>query len=209
MSAADDLMHEVRERRERVRELLARAPGDYAEIRELWKAHSLAEDAHDIGGLMATLTEDCVYELVQTGHSWEGHEGATQFYVGLLTAFPDIEFNLTSIVIGPQGVCEEAVASGTHAAEWLGWQASGERATWRVVIFFPWDPDEKLFTGERVYTFSPKARRPFEARVAAAIVFSHDRRSNTPSDVPAPKRAVSKRGAADAGIRASVPAAGR
>ena len=160
MRAADDLMGEVRERRERVRELLARAPDDYAEIRELWKAHSLAEDARDIGGLMATLTEDCVYELVQTGHRWEGHAGATQFYVGLLTAFPDIEFNLTSIVIGPQGVCEEAVAGGTHAAEWLGWQPSGERATWRVVIFFPWDPDEKLFTGESVYTFFPEGTSP-------------------------------------------------
>ena len=160
MSVADDLVREMRERRDAVRELLTRPPDDYPQIRELWKAHSLAEDARDIGGLMATLTEDCVYELVQTGHRWEGHDGATKFYFGLLSAFPDIEFNLTSIVIGPQGVCEEAVATGTHAAEWLGWEPSGERATWRVVIFFPWDPDAKLFTGERVYTFFPEGTSP-------------------------------------------------
>lgn len=150
-----DLLVEMQEKREAVRELLERTPDEYTDIRDLWKAHSLAEDARDIDGLMATLTDDCVYELVQSGHRWEGHAGATQFYLGLLGAFPDIEFNLTHIVIGPQGVCEEAVATGTHQAEWLGREPTGERATFRVVIFFPWDADAKLFTGERVYTFFP------------------------------------------------------
>lgn len=154
-TTAEELLVEMKEKRPAVRELLARTPAEYDEIRDLWKAHSLAEDARDIGGLMATLTEDCVYELVQTGHRWEGHAGATQFYLGLLGAFPDIDFNLTHIVIGPQGVCEEAVATGTHKAEWIGWQPSGERVTFRVVIFFPWDAAAKLFTGERVYTFFP------------------------------------------------------
>ena len=37
----------------------------------------------------------------------------------LLAAFPDIHFDLTSIVIGPQGVCEEATVTGTHEGEWL------------------------------------------------------------------------------------------
>lgn len=152
---AEQLLVEMREKRDSVRELLARTPDEYEGIRELWKAHSLAEDARDIAGLMATLTDDCVYELVQTGHRWEGHAGATQFYLGLLGAFPDIDFNLTHIVIGPQGVCEEAVATGTHQADWLGRPATGERATFRVVIFFPWDAAKKLFTGERVYTFFP------------------------------------------------------
>ena len=149
------LMEEAMGKREAVRELLERTPEEYAEIRDLWKAHSLAEDNRDIAGLMATLTDDCVYELVQTGDRWEGHEGATNFYLGLLSAFPDIDFNLTTIVVGPQGVCEEAVATGTHRSEWLGRPPTGDRVTWRVVIFFPWDPEAKLFTGERVYTFFP------------------------------------------------------
>ena len=77
-------------------------------IRELWKRHSIAEEQRDLPGLLSTLTPDCVYELVQTGHRWEGHEGATRFYLGLLRAFPDVDFQLSGIVIGPQGVCEEA-----------------------------------------------------------------------------------------------------
>jgi predicted ester cyclase len=149
------LIQESIDKRPFVRELLSQEPDDYQDVRELWKAHSKAEDARDIAGLMATLTDDCVYELVQTGHRWEGHEGATRFYVELLTAFPDIDFALTSIIVGPQGVCEEAVVNGTHSAPWLGVEPTGEKLVWRNVIFFPWDPEKRLFTGERVYTFFP------------------------------------------------------
>jgi predicted ester cyclase len=124
----------------------------YAEIRELWKKHSIAEDARDLPGLISTLTEDCVYELVDSGHRWEGHEGATRFYMGLLSAFPDIAFELTDIVIGPQGVCEEADVTATHLGEWLGRPPSGEHLAWKVVIFFPWDTERRLFRGEKVYT---------------------------------------------------------
>jgi predicted ester cyclase len=146
-------------------ELIRREPTaeEHEEIRALWKRHSIAEDERDLPGLISTLTEDCVYELAQTGHRWEGHEGAARFYTELLTAFPDIHFDLTDIVIGPQGVCEEARVTGTHAARWLDIPPSGERMTWRVAIFFPWDVKRRLFRGEKVYTdepaFSPAATR--------------------------------------------------
>jgi hypothetical protein len=134
--------------------LIRREPSgeEHDAIRELWKRHSIAEEKRDLPGLLSTLTGDCVYELVQTGHRWEGHEGATRFYTGLLGGFPDIDFRLTDIVIGPQGVCEEADVTGTHESEWLGIPPSGDRLAWKVVIFFPWDRDQGLFKGERVYT---------------------------------------------------------
>src|SRR5213075_2910974 len=90
-------------------------PELYRDVRELYKRHSLAEDARDLDGLISTLTPDCVYELIQTGHG-----GARRFYTELLTAFPDIRFDLTDIVIGPQGVCEEANVTATQHAPWLG-----------------------------------------------------------------------------------------
>src|SRR4029450_8583032 len=46
------------------------SPEEYDEISELWERHSIAEDARDLPGLIATLAEDCVYELVQTGDRW-------------------------------------------------------------------------------------------------------------------------------------------
>jgi steroid delta-isomerase-like uncharacterized protein len=139
---------------EDVRELIRRgvSPAEHAEIRDLWKRHSIAEDERDLPGLISTLTPDCVYELPQTGHRWEGHEGAARFYTELLTAFPDIHFDLTDIVIGPQGVSEEADVSGTHRGEWLGVPASDQKLAWKVAIFFPWDPAKHLFKGEKVYT---------------------------------------------------------
>jgi predicted ester cyclase len=124
---------------------------EYDEIRELWKRHSIAEDARDLPGLISTLAEDCVYELVQTGDRWEGHDGAARFYTELLTAFPDIHFDLTNIVIGPQGVCEEAQVTGTHRQPWLGREPTGEFIEFGVVIFFPWDREARKFSGERVY----------------------------------------------------------
>ena len=142
------------ETRDDVRELIRRdpQPEEHRAIRELWKRHSIAEDNRDLPGLLSTLTEDCVYELVQTGHRWEGHEGAARFYAGLLGGFPDIYFQLTNIVIGPQGVCEEADVTGTFENEWLGVPPTGEGLAWQVTIFFPWDREQRLFSGERVYT---------------------------------------------------------
>jgi predicted ester cyclase len=144
-----------------VRELIGRnpSPEEHDGVRDLWKRHSIAEDNRDLPGLISTLTDDCVYELVQTGHRWEGHEGATRFYMGLLGGFPDIEFQLTDIVIGPQGVFEEADVTGTHEGKWLGIEPTGERLAWKVTIYFPWDREQRLFKGERVYP----AGRPLPA----------------------------------------------
>jgi len=109
-------------------------------IRALWQKHSIAEDARDLPGLISTLTDDCVYEVVNTGARWEGHEGAARFYTELLGAFPEIHFDLTDVVIGPQGVSEAARVSAVP------------NEPWNVVIFFPWDRERRLFTGERIYT---------------------------------------------------------
>ncbi len=121
------------------------------EIRDLWQQHSVAEDGRDIPGLLATLTDDCVYELRGSSERWTGHAGAEQFYTQLLTAFPDIKFRLTDIVIGPQGVCEEADVTATQVADWLGFPARGQPVAFRVAIFFPWDLERKKFRGEKIY----------------------------------------------------------
>jgi predicted ester cyclase len=139
---------------DRILELLRRPsdPAEHEAIRELWKVHSIAEDNRDLPGLISTLTEDCVYEVMGTGHRWEGHEGATRFYTELLTAFPDIHFDLEFIVVGPQGVCEEAHVTATHQGRWLEHEPTGAALEWRNAIFFPWDPVARKFSGETVYT---------------------------------------------------------
>jgi steroid delta-isomerase-like uncharacterized protein len=147
---------------EDAREQLRRevTPQLYQEVRELWKKHSIAEDRRDLDGLLSTLTEDCEYVLVQLGRVWKGREGARRFYTELLGAFPDVKFELENIVVGPQGVWEEARMAGTWTGEWLGTPASGKRFSSRVLIFFPWDPAARLFRGERMFVDDPQALAP-------------------------------------------------
>lgn len=151
-----------------VRELLQRqiTPELYEEVLALWKKHSIAEDGRDIAGLISTLTPECVYEIPQLGMRWEGHEGATRFYTSLLGAFPDIHFDLRDIVVGPQGVSEEAVVTGTFRHDWLDFRATGQPVTFRVVIFFPWDLARDKFTGERIYIDAAPLTRPQSRGVA-------------------------------------------
>lgn len=125
---------------------------EYYNIREEYKIHSISEENHDIPGLMSTLTDDCEYILVQSGHIWKGKEGATAFYNHLLTAFPDVDFQLQNIVIGPQGVFQEAFVTGTHKADWLDNPPTGKNFSWTTIIFFPWDSEKKKFKGERIYS---------------------------------------------------------
>ena len=126
-------------------------PEEYRAIRSLWIAHSKAEDGRDLQGLIDTLSEDCVYELVPSGHRWEGHEGARRFYTEFLSAFPDVHFDLADIVIGPQGVIEVAEMTGTHQGAWASMEPTGRPVRLRVIIHFPWDPAAQKFAGEKVY----------------------------------------------------------
>lgn len=127
------------------------SPRLYQKIRRLWIKHSRAEDARDIEGLITTLAEDCVYEIVPAGRRWEGHAGARAFYQELLGAFPDLHFDLVDIVIGPQGVIEAVDMEGTHQGSWAGMPPTGRRVDLRILIHFPWDSRTGKFAGEKVY----------------------------------------------------------
>ena len=126
-------------------------PAELRRIKKLWVRHSIAEDARDIDGLIATLAPDCAYEIVPTGQRWDGHDGARAFYTELFAAFPDNAFALSEIVIGPQGAFEVATLTGTNSGPWAGVPASGLAVSLEVLILFPWDPATERFTGERIW----------------------------------------------------------
>src|SRR5438067_1439394 len=120
-------------------EQLARdmTPELYHKIRRLWIKHSIAEDHRDLSGLIDTLAEDCVYEVVPTGQRFAGHDGAREFYQTFLGAFPDVKFHLLDIVIGPQGVLEVAEMTGTHQGPWAGRTPTGQPVRLTIIIHFP------------------------------------------------------------------------
>jgi predicted ester cyclase len=120
-------------------------------IKRLWVRHAMAEDRRDIDGLIATLSPDCVYEIVPTGQRWDGHPGARAFYTELFAAFPDNAFELTDIVVGPQGVMEVATLTGTNLGPWAGVPATGLPIALQVIILFPWGRPAERFSGERIW----------------------------------------------------------
>jgi hypothetical protein len=138
---------------ETIQARLARSfdPAELRRIKRLWVRHSIAEDRRDVDGLVATLTADCVYEIVPTGQRWEGHSGARDFYGELFAAFPDNAFALTDIVVGPQGVFEVATLTGTNLGPWAGSEPTGLPIALQVLILFPWDHATERFTGERIW----------------------------------------------------------
>lgn len=136
-----------------IRERLALdvTPELYQTIRRMWIKHSKAEDRRDLQGLIDTLAPNCVYEVVPTGQRWEGHDGARAFYTTFLGAFPDVDFKLTDIVIGPQGVIEIATMRGTHQGPWGDIAATGKQVECQIIIHFPWDAAAGKFAGENIY----------------------------------------------------------
>ena len=126
-------------------------PATHRAVKRLWVRHSIAEDRRDIDGLIATLTPDCVYEILGTDLRWTGHAGARAFYTELFAAFPDNRFDLTDIVVGPQGVFEAATLSATHRGPFAGLAPTGRPVRLSIAIQFPWDPTARRFTGERIH----------------------------------------------------------
>jgi predicted ester cyclase len=126
-------------------------PAELRRIKRLWVRHSIAEDRRDIDGLIATLAPEPVYEMIPTGQRWDGHDGARAFYTELFAAFPDNRFELTEIVVGPQGVFEVATLTGTNVGPWGGAPPSGLPISLQVLILFPWDPATERFLGERIW----------------------------------------------------------
>jgi predicted ester cyclase len=124
---------------------------DYDQIKQLWLDHIAAEHRADIPGLLATLTGDCVYTILNNGRVWKGHEGAAEFYEGFLAGFPENCFSVMNVFIGPQGVVEEAHFNGIHHGDVLGLPSTGQPVEFDVVLLFPWDRRRKLFKGERIY----------------------------------------------------------
>ena len=103
---------------ERILELLRRpVDGDeYHEIRELWKpALDRRGQPRPAGAHLDAHRGLRLQGRRHRGALREGPDGAARFYTELLTTFPDIHFDLEYIVIGPQGVCEEARVTATHS----------------------------------------------------------------------------------------------
>ena len=98
------------------------------------------------------MTDDCVYELKNTGEGWEG---AKQFYKIFLSAFSGMQWVPRAVVISPQGNLDVADMTATQERPFAGVDRVGEEVRLEVVVYFPWDPDSQKAEGETFYSIRP------------------------------------------------------
>lgn len=117
--------------------------------RRLWQKHVLAENRRSIEGLLDTLCDEPVYEIMATGETFRGKPAVADFYQNLFEAVPDADFELIEVIVGENGVMEESVLVGTHQGAWMGVEATGRKIRLPLIIVFPMENGEIL--GERLY----------------------------------------------------------
>ena len=130
-------------------------PAEARRIRRVWQGLTLAVGTHDPSLLQAAFTPDCRLELASGERVWHGHAGLLQFYSELQRALPDLTLTPSAVVIGPQGVFEQAQVGGTHAYDWGPFLATGERIRFETLMYFWWNRPAGRFGGQRIWFFSP------------------------------------------------------
>ena len=119
------------------------------ENKRLWQRHVLAENRRSVEGLLETLSDEPLYQVMATGTVHRGREGVAAFYTGLFESMPDVTFELVDVFIGENGVVEESVLIGTHTGDLFGLAPTGRPVRLPLTIVFPMRQGRIL--GERLY----------------------------------------------------------
>jgi len=119
------------------------------ENKRLWQRHVLAENRRSIEGLLDTLCDTPVYQVMATGSVHSGRAAVAAFYTGLFDSMPDVTFDLVDVFVGENGVVEESVMQGTHTGDLFGLAPTGRAVRLPLVIVFPMQAGQ--IQGERLY----------------------------------------------------------
>jgi hypothetical protein len=122
---------------------------------KLFVPHSWEEEKRQLEIIRSTMTDDCVYEVKNTGERLEGWDGALQFYKSFLAVLSGMQWVPQTVVIGPQGILDVADMTATQEAPFGGIDQTGGQVQLEWVIYFPWDPAQKKFEGEMIYSIRP------------------------------------------------------
>lgn len=114
---------------------------------ELLRRHLAAENAHDLAGTLATLSQDCVFHDTTLGRVYQGRDGAAAYYRLWWHAF-DVQVSSEELhwTTGG-GAIAETRFRGRHVGEFLGVPATGRQVEVPIAIFV--DFRDGLMGGER------------------------------------------------------------
>src|SRR5260370_630463 len=124
---------------------------------QLWIEHARAENRRELERLIATLHEDCAYEVVPLGLRWRGKDEVREFYHGLWRGIPNVKLTLLNRVDADDCVVEESEVSGRMEGQLFGLAPSGQELRSRSAVFFRVRP--RLFPVDRVSCHLPHFAR--------------------------------------------------
>jgi steroid delta-isomerase-like uncharacterized protein len=104
---------------------------------DIIETHFAAENDHDIPGVLATYTDDVVWDDV--GHPAcpvQGKDAASAMYEGIVAAIPDLRLRTVDRFAADGRVVDEAVASGHVHGHFLGVDGGGAPVRFRMLHVF-------------------------------------------------------------------------
>ena len=79
-----------------------------------------AWNSHDVERFVKLLDEKPVIESDTLSHTVTGKDAARQFYLGYVTAFPDLHFEIDQMLATGEYVVTRWTAKGTHRGDLMG-----------------------------------------------------------------------------------------
>ncbi len=118
------------------------------ELLALLDRHLTAENAHDLPGTLATLTDDCAFVDRTLGMEWIGHEGAARHYTMWWDAF-DVAVTGERLHLADGSAAAETTWRGVHRGEFAGIAATSRDVEFTVAVFVEFR--DGLMSAERFY----------------------------------------------------------
>ncbi len=112
--------------------------------------HIRQESEHDMKGLLAGMTKDCVTVVVCAPRPYVGRKAVERRYREQWTGFPDFKVRIRRIVaITPKYAVTENEWRGTHLGPFMGVAPTGKRVKVRTAVIWEFRADK--LRGEYIY----------------------------------------------------------
>ena len=111
-------------------------------------AHSAAESARDLDGVLATF-HHARYEIVPTGEVFDGEAAVREYHAANFAGIPDFTVEPVRTHHSDDVVVEEALVSGTHSGMYHGLPPTGRFVQVEVCGIYVFEEDRLVC--ERVY----------------------------------------------------------
>ena len=84
---------------------------------------------------------DEVFTSDYSGDAREGPESIKKYAGNMRTAFPDIQVSIDPIIAEDNMTVYQMTHTGPHQGEFMGFQPSGTKITWRTIVFSEYNDD--------------------------------------------------------------------